>query len=76
MLRDITQAYTQSKTDFNCIVIYYLPIKLKKRYLKGTILLIIKPLYDLAEAKNHWFAIYLDYYKDKLGMEISFYDTY
>ena len=76
MLRDITQAYTQSKIGLNCTVICYLPVELKKRYPKGTVLLIVKPLYGLAEAKNHWFATYLDYHKEKLGMEISSYDAY
>lgn len=76
ILRDITQAYIYSKTKLNCTVIYHLPVKLKKRYPKGTILLIIKPLYYLVEVGNHWFATYLDYHKEKLGIEISLYNTY
>lgn len=48
---------------------------MKKRYPKGTILLIIKPLYGLIEVGNHWFATYLDYHKEKLGIEISLYNT-
>ncbi len=75
MLWDITQVYTQSKTELNRIVIYYLPSKLKKRYPKGIILLIVKPLYGLVEAKNHWFATYLDHHKEKLGMKMLFYDA-
>ena len=75
MLQDIMQAYTQSKTELNRIVIYHLPVKLKKRYLKGTILLIVKQLYGLAETGNHWFATYLDHHKKKLGMEKLPYDT-
>lgn len=58
------QAYTQSKIELNCIVIYHLPIKLQKRYLEGIILHVAKLLYNLVEAKNYWFAIYLDYYKE------------
>ncbi len=53
MLRDITQAYTQSKTGLNRTVICYLPAKLKKKYLEGTILLIVKLLYGLPEAGNY-----------------------
>lgn len=60
----------------NYTVICHLPIELKKRYLESTILCIIKPLYDLIEAENHWFAIYLDYSKEKLGIEILSYDVY
>ena len=75
MLRDITQAYTQSKTKLNCTVICYLPVKLKKKYPEGIILLVVKPFYGLAEAGNHWFATYLDHHKEKLGMEMSSYDA-
>ena len=53
MLRDITQAYTQSKTELNRTVICHLSVELKKRYPEGTILLVVKPLYSLAEAGNH-----------------------
>ena len=75
MLQDITQAYTQSKTELNRTIICYLPIKLKKKYLEGTILLVVKLLYGLAETGNHWFATYLNHHKEKLGMEMSPYDT-
>ena len=53
MLRDIMQAYTQSKTELNHTVICHLSAKLKKRYPKGTILCVVKLLYGLAEAGNH-----------------------
>lgn len=36
----------------------------------------MKPLYSLAKAGNHWFAIYLDDHKEKLGIKISSYDAY
>lgn len=75
MLEDIMQAYTQSKTELNCTVICHLSIKLKKRYSKDTILLVVKLLYGLAEAGNYQFAIYLDHYKEKLDIEMSYYDT-
>lgn len=74
ILQDIMQAYIQSKTGLNCIIIYYLLAKLKKRYLKGTILLIVKPLYCLAKTGNHWFATYLNHHKEKLDIQISLYD--
>ncbi len=71
MLRDITQAYIQSKIELYRIVICYLPAELKKKYPEGIILLVVKPLYGLAEAGNYWFATYLDHYKEKLEMEMS-----
>lgn len=37
------------------------------------VLCIVKPLYNIAKVRNHWFAIYLDYHKKKLSMEILFY---
>ena len=75
MLQNITQAYTQSKTELNRTIICQLPVELKKKYSKVTILLVLKPLYGLAEAGNHWFATYLDHHKEKLGMEITLYDA-
>lgn len=63
MLHNITQDYILSKIKLNHLVIYYLTIKLKKRYLKHTISCIIKPLYRLVEAKNHWFTIYWTFTK-------------
>lgn len=76
ILQDITQAYTQSKIELNCTVICHLPAELRKRYFESIVLCVVKPLYSLAEAENYWFAIYLDYYKEKLGMEMSLYNIY
>ena len=47
MLWNITQAYTQSKTELNRTVIYHLPAELKKRYTEGTVLRVVKPLNGL-----------------------------
>lgn len=38
------------------------------------ILKVVKPLYGVPEAGNHWFATYHDHHIDKLGMEQSTYD--
>lgn len=54
----------------------YLSIELKKRYHESTILLIVKSLYILANAENHWFPIYHDNHKDKQGIEMLSYDVY
>lgn len=39
------------------------------------VLRVVKSLYGIAEAENHWFGIYLDHHKEKLGIKISFYDA-
>lgn len=70
------QCYTQSKIELNYIIICYLPTQWKKKYSESIVLYIVKPLYSLVEAKNYWFATYLDHYKMKLKIEISLYDTY
>ena len=76
MLRNIMQTYTQSKIELNYIVIYHLPVKLKKKYFEDTILFIVKLLYGLKETKNYWFATYLHHYKKKLQIEMLPYNTY
>ena len=35
----------------------------------------MKPLYSLAKVGNHWFTIYLDHHKEKLGIKMSPYDA-
>lgn len=74
ILRDITQAYNQAKTEFHCIVICHLLVKLKKRYPLTIVLRIAKLSYGLAEARNYWFATYLYHHRENLGMKISPYD--
>lgn len=51
-MRDITQAYTQSKTPLNR-VIYTKPLtKLLNQY-PNIVFKILKPLYEIAKARNH-----------------------
>lgn len=47
---------------------------MKKRYPEGTILCVVKLLYSLSQVKNHWFATYLNYHKEKLETKMSPYD--
>lgn len=54
-LRDITQAYVQSATNLNRDFYIRPPIELGN---KDTILKVIKPLYGVPEAGNHWFYTY------------------
>lgn len=74
MLRDITQAYPQSKTTLNREIYAQLPLELKEKYPEGTILRVVKPLYGIAEAGPHWFHTYQGHHKEKLNMETSSFD--
>ena len=73
-LRDISQAYTQSTTDLNRRVLARLPDGLAHLYPQDTIMVVIKPLYGLAEAGTYWWATYSNHYKIKLAMKTSTYD--
>src|SRR5450756_1280130 len=39
-------------------------------------MVVVKPLYSIAEAGTYWWATYSRYYKEKLGMVISTYNPY
>jgi hypothetical protein len=71
-LRDITQAYTQSKTQLNRNFFVRPPAELKLT--DGLILRVIKPLYGVPEAGNHWFNTYHSHHITKLQMNQSTYD--
>ena len=49
-IRDISQAYVQSKSTLAREFLMYLPKELKDRYPEGTILHVMKLLYGIAEA--------------------------
>src|SRR6266568_9570887 len=70
-LRDITQAYTQSKTHLQRLILAYLLEQIRHQYPKNTIMVVLKPLYGIAEAGTHWWATYSKYYKEKLLMTTS-----
>jgi hypothetical protein len=76
-LRDIIQAYVQSR--FNLNRDFYVQsssnlIKLMKVF-NDCILKMIKPLYDVSKADNHWFKTYHDHHTDKLSMTQFTYDS-
>jgi hypothetical protein len=52
-LRDVIQAYTQSEDLLQRTILAELPKQLKNAYPEGTIMVIIKPLYGIAEAGAH-----------------------
>jgi Reverse transcriptase (RNA-dependent DNA polymerase) len=71
-LRDITQAYTQSKTCLNRAFYIRPPIELQLE--EGSILRVVKPLYGVPEAGNHWYNTYHTHHIDQLDMSQSTYD--
>jgi hypothetical protein len=73
-LRDITQAYVQSTTTLNRLLLAYLPKEMQDQYPPGTIMIVRKPLYGIPEAGTHWWATYYKHHKEKLSMTTSSYD--
>ena len=69
-LRDITKAYVQSTSDLNRD--FYIRPPPELIVLLGAspdcIIKVMKSLYDVPKAGNHWFATYHPHYKEKLGM--------
>jgi hypothetical protein len=72
-LRDISQAYVQSTTRLNRDFFVRPPQELKLE--KGSILKVIKPLYSVPEARNHWFNTYHRHHQDKLHIKESTYNS-
>lgn len=76
-LRDVTQAYVQSTSSLNRDFFIKPPTELAT--MLGTssdcILRVMKPLYGVPEAGNHWFATYHKHHTEKLGMSESTYDS-
>ena len=75
-LRDITQAYVQSTSNLNR-EFYIRPPSELVTLLGATsdcILKVVKPLYGVPEAGNHWFATYHGHHVNRLGMVQSIYD--
>ncbi|KAF1357214.1 hypothetical protein EJ07DRAFT_129503, partial [Lizonia empirigonia] len=70
-LRDITQAYTQSEDHLQRTIIAELPVQLRQAYPEGTVMVVVKPLYGIAEAGAYWWATYFRHHTTKLEMETS-----
>src|SRR6266702_1123658 len=71
-LRDISQAYIQSNTYLNRDIFIRPPHELNLQ--PGTILQVVKPLYGVPEARNHWFKTYHQHHINRLKTEQSTYD--
>jgi hypothetical protein len=52
-IRDITQAYIQSTTLLNRLILARLPKKIKDKFPPNTIMIVRKPLYKIPEAGTH-----------------------
>ncbi|KAI1005542.1 hypothetical protein K3495_g2676 [Podosphaera aphanis] len=71
-LRNITQAVEQSSTALNLKIFVRPPKGLQLP--TNTILQVIKPLYGIPEAGNHWYYTYQQHYIEKLEISKSTYD--
>ena len=72
--RDITQAYVQSTTFLNRLILSRIPAEIRHKFPENTIMVVRKPLYGIPEAGTHWWATYNKHHQEKLGMETSSYD--
>ncbi|KAI0996097.1 hypothetical protein K3495_g12084, partial [Podosphaera aphanis] len=75
-LRDIQQAYTQSETNLiRDIYCWPSPEIIEAMNLpSNTLMHIVKPLYGIPEAGNHWFDTWINYLTKKLGLKSSCFD--
>ncbi|APA06573.1 hypothetical protein sscle_02g013430 [Sclerotinia sclerotiorum 1980 UF-70] len=71
-IQDITQAYTQSTSNLHRTFYAHTPEEMNLP--TGMILLVIKPLYNVPKAGNHWFKTYHTHHYEKLKMQQSTYD--
>jgi hypothetical protein len=75
-LRDISQAYVQSTTSLNRDFFIKPPRELAA-YLNlqdGAVLKVVKPLYGVPKAGNHWFKTYHSHHINEMSIEQSTYD--
>lgn len=70
-VRDISQAYVQSKSSLVRPFFVKLPVGAD---LGGNILKINRLLYGIPEAGNHWFKTYHEHHVDKLHLTTSTFD--
>jgi hypothetical protein len=73
-VRDITQAYTQSTTFLQRLILARLPKEIQHLYPDDFIMVILKALYGIPEAGTHWFGTYHNHHTEQLKMVTSTYD--
>ena len=71
-LRDISQAYVQSATNLNRE--FYVRPPRELQISDDSVLKVVKPLYGIPEARNHWFKTYHSHHVEQLQMSQSTYD--
>ena len=77
-LRNVTQAYVQSTLDLNQDF-FICPLSELITMMEASpecILKVVKFLYSVPKAGNHWFAMYHNYHINTLAMSESTYDLY
>jgi hypothetical protein len=72
-VRDITQAYTQSKSQL--VRDFYVRPPQELDLPEGMLLKVLLLLYGVPEAGTHWFRTYHTYHTDKLKLQQSPYDS-
>ena len=70
-VRDISQAYVQSKTSLNRPFYVKPPAGTD---LGDNLLKVMRPLYGVPEAGTHWFKTYHDHHLQRLGLRVSTFD--
>jgi hypothetical protein len=65
-LRDISHAFTLSRTYVQRRVVCEAPVELGLS--EGIVLVVIRPLYELPEAALHWYVTYSSFHKNDLRM--------
>ncbi|KAE8549770.1 hypothetical protein EYB25_008294 [Talaromyces marneffei] len=73
-IRDVTQAYIQSTTKLNRDFYIRITPELAQYFPGGTFLKVVRPLYGIPEAGNHWFRTYHNHHTENLNMDVSTYD--
>jgi hypothetical protein len=75
-LRDISQAYVQSTTNLNREFYVRPPQELSQELGidRGSVLKVVRPLYGVPEAGNHWFKTYHSHHTEQLHTNQSTYD--
>lgn len=73
-LRDISQAYVQSSTELNRLILAKPPKEIAASIPENTVMRLIKPLYGIPEAGTHWFNTYHKHHTERLSMKTSTYD--
>ena len=75
-LRDIKQAYTRSRSYLVRDILCWPSPEVIEAYglAPDTIMHVIKPLYGLAEAGNHWYETWVTYLRENLRLGPSCFD--